>query len=148
MKGLVSGGQVPRHHKPSSRAHARSVAQFPVHERFVALGSHYLHLRTRLGFSPSALVRDSGQHTHAKTTTCKSLFVSIAAPMLALSGMRVGLRIKGWNHSKKMDGDVPYRALNRRLKCAKDLNPTSLATSPTRSPPAPASNRCRANCNR
>ncbi len=70
------GGQVPRHHKPSSRPHARLVAQFPVHERFVALGSHYHHLRTRLDFSPSALVRDSGQHTHAKTTTCKLLFAN------------------------------------------------------------------------
>ena len=45
------GGQVPRHHEPSFRPHARSVAQFTVHERFVALGSHYPHLRTRLGFS-------------------------------------------------------------------------------------------------
>ena len=77
------GGQVPRHHEPSFRPHARSVAQFPVHERFVALGSYYPHLRTRLGFSPSTLVRDSGQHTHAKTTTFK-LAVQLRANVTAL----------------------------------------------------------------
>ena len=43
---LKYGGQVPRHHKPSSRPHARLVAQFMVHERFMVLGSHYPHLRT------------------------------------------------------------------------------------------------------
>ena len=74
--GFESGGQVPRHHEPSFRPHARSVAQFPVHERFVALGSHYPHLRTRLGFSPSTLVRHSGQHTHDKTTTYRFIFTN------------------------------------------------------------------------
>ena len=77
ISSLEFGGQVPHHHEPSFRPHARSVAQFSVHERFVALGSHYPHLRTRLGFSPLALVRHSGQHTHAKTTTCKLLFANV-----------------------------------------------------------------------
>jgi hypothetical protein len=74
--GFNFGGQVPRHHKPSSRPHARLVAQFSVHERFVALGSHYHHLRTRLDFSPSTLVRHLAQHTHAKATTFKLLFAN------------------------------------------------------------------------